>query len=513
MHCRTLVLSATTTLLLLAACSSGDDSTATSSTTGAPVTGAPTTSGVSTTTAVEQPGASVAVPTVEGPITGGERNGLPSNPTPPELLQQYGYVEQEFFISGDATAYTADGTLGRDGLWAAHPNGTAPYTTRILVRRPADPATANGIIAVEWFNVSGGQDADPDFGSLYPTLLSEGTTWVGVSAQFGGVQGPGLSLPIPGVSPTPLKAADPTRYAPLSHPGDDYSYDIYSQAAQAIRRPQGADPLGGVHVTKVIAIGESQAAGRLTIYINAVHPLARIYDGFLVHSRIIGAPLADGVEMPAIVNFRTDLAEPILWFQTETDVAHGSSNRQPDTDRLVTWEVAGAAHADQSQLDWGGASAHVLDPDFPLPAFESMCGGTLNQGPQPLVIQRAWSDLETWVVDGTRPATAPPLELNDDGSIRRDELGIAVGGIRTPDVDVPIAVHSGVPRPDVSVLCMLFGSTSPLGNATLASLYPSHDDYVARVRASAEAAMQAGYLLQAGVDEFVAEAQAAPVPG
>ena len=217
--------------------------------------------------------------------------------------------------------------------------------------------------------------------------------------------------------------------------------------------------------------------------------------------------------MPNVVNFRTDLAEPILSFQTETDVGRGSIDRQPDTDRLVTWEVAGTAHADQSQLDWGAASIHVIDPNFPLPDFESMCGGTLNQGPQPLVLQRAWADLVTWVVDGTRPSTGPPLEVNADGTMRRDPLGIAVGGIRTPDVDVPIAVFSGTPRPRASVICSLFGSTTPLARATLATLYPSHDDYVAKVRSAAEAAMEAGHLLQTGVDQFLTEAAVAPVPG
>ncbi|MDH3754228.1 MAG: alpha/beta hydrolase domain-containing protein, partial [Acidimicrobiia bacterium] len=193
-------------------------------------------------------------------------------------------------------------------------------------------------------------------------------------------------------------------------------------------------------------------------------------------------------------------------------VARGFVARQPDTDRLVTWELAGAAHADQSQLDYGNASIRVIEPDFPLPDFEELCGGTLNQGPQPEVLQRAWSDLVGWVVAGTPPAAAPELELDNGGALVRDDLGIAVGGIRTPDVDVPVAVHSGAPRPDASVICSLFGSTTPLPAEVLAGLYPTHDDYVAQVQASAEAARDAGFLLPEGVDVFVAEAEVAPIP-
>lgn len=499
---RKLLLAFASTVLLVAGCTSDDEG------------GADDRSGQDTaesdpagdTTSTPARGTDVAAPVLEGPVTGGSRDGHPANPAPPELLEEYGYLEEEYFISGDATSYAPVGELTRDGLWEVEAAGEAPYTTRILVRRPADPEDANGVVAVEWLNVSGGQDADPDFGFLAPELLGSGTTWIGVSAQFSGVDGPGLGIEIPGVQAIPLKTADPVRYEPIQHPGDAFSYDIYSQVAQAVRQPGDTDLLGGIDVEHVIAIGESQSAARLTTYVNAVHPLADIYDGFLVHSRSGAAALSEEVEPPEVVNFRTDLTDPILWFQTETDVARAFEARQPDTEHLVTWELAGAAHADQSQLDYGSASIRVIEPDFPLPDFEELCGGTLNQGPQPLVLQRAFADLLAWVAEGTPPAPAQELDI-EDGELVRDELGIATGGIRTPDVDVPIAVHSGVPREDASVICVLFGSTTPLGPEVIASLYPSKQDYVDRVRESADAAVEAGYLLPAGADEFVAEAE------
>ncbi len=520
MRPKVMVIGALSVALAVAGCSdddadpSGSESTqATSTNTIAEASTSVTSTTAQTTTTQAPRGDAVAAPTIE-PVTGGERGGLPANPAPREILEEYGYVEEEFFISGEATAFAPLGELDEDGMWDFEPAETAEYTTRILVRRPSDTADANGVIGVEWLNVSGGQDADPDFGFLYPELLARGTTWVGVSAQFGGVDGPGLGIEIPGVQARPLKTADPTRYAPIDHPGDEFSYDIYSQAAQAIRRPADVDPLGGGPADHVIAIGESQSAGRLAAYINGIHPLADIYDGFFVHSRSVGAaPIAADVEQPEIVRYRTDLADPILFFQAETDVVRGFPARQLDTDRIVTWEVAGTAHADQSQLDYGNASIQVVEPGFPLPDFNELCGGLLNQGPQPLVLQAAWADMVDWVVEGTPPAMSPRLEIADDGTILRDELGIALGGIRTPDVDVPIAVFSGVPRGDASVICSLFGSTTPLPPESLAELYSSHDDYVEQVRASAEAALEAGFLTPEGVESMVAEAESTPVPG
>ncbi len=43
-----------------------------------------------------------------------------------------------------------------------------------------------------------------------------------------------------------LKTADPERYGTLSHPGDSFSFDIYSQVGVAMRERDGVDPLGGM---------------------------------------------------------------------------------------------------------------------------------------------------------------------------------------------------------------------------------------------------------------------------
>ena len=82
-----------------------------------------------------------------------------------------------------------------------------------------------------------------------------------------------------------LKDWDKLRYGSLVHPGDAYSYDIFSQAGDALRHPKGINPLGGLTVRTMLATGRSQSAFRLVTYINAVHPLTHLFDGYLVHSR------------------------------------------------------------------------------------------------------------------------------------------------------------------------------------------------------------------------------------
>ena len=97
--------------------------------------------------------------------------------------------------------------------------------------------------------------------------------------------------------------------------------------------------------------------------------------------------------------------------------------------------------------------------------------------------------------------------------IARDELGIALGGIRTPPVDAPTLVLSGDAVPGTTVICSLFGNMEDLTQAQMSELYPTHNDYLAAVTESAEAAVADGHLRQAEADAYIAEAEGAAVPG
>ena len=123
--------------------------------------------------------------TLSGPITTG--HVIEPLSAQPLDLGASGYVEQEFFASGTATAFTAS-SFPSNGDWSITPTTSAPYETRILVRRPADPARFNGTVVVEWMNVTAGESA-PDWQYLNPLLERDGYAWVGVSAQRLAVDG------------------------------------------------------------------------------------------------------------------------------------------------------------------------------------------------------------------------------------------------------------------------------------------------------------------------------------
>ena len=455
----------------------------------------------------------VAVPKVIGPVTGGTPD-IPMNEMLASYKSQYGYKETEYFMQGTATSYNERGTFGEDGKWSVTPGTKAAYKTRLLVRTPVDPKKFNGTVIVEWFNTTSGRDADPDFGFAGPELLRDGFAYVAVTAQKVGVSG-GVKLPIPGYNPKGLVDQNPARYKSLHHPGDQYSYDIFSQAAQAILHPDGPSPLGSLHPQHLIADGESQSAARLVTYVDAIAPRTNIYDGFVIHSRGgSGSNLNDGPNgsVPKVAHIRSDLRVPVFLLETETDLFGLGffPALQPDTNLLRTWQMAGTAHADQSTLDYGIASGRQWDTTSVVPNFTTLCG-SINDGPEQYLIRAGFSAMNAWVTHGTLPPTAPAIKVNAGTAIGRDAHGNAIGGIRTPAVDVPTETLSGE-NGGRSPICSLFGSRDPFAAATLKQLYPTHADYVNKVRASTARAVKAGFLLPPDAAEIVAKAQSAPVP-
>ncbi len=467
----------------------------------------PMTEGLSTPSSGRKPAVQPA--TLEGPITVGQ----PSPPADPRGvdLSAIGYVQEEFFASGSATAYAADGDLGADGKWKVTPASTVPYKTRFIVRRPSARARFNGTVVVEWLNVTV-VEASPDWTYTSRALIDDGAAWVGVSAQALGVVG-GTSAIQTGLTEQQaasggIRAGNPERYGSLNHPGDPYAFDIYSQVAAALRSPGDVQVFGESRARKIVATGESQSAGFLTTYVNAIQPVAHVFDGFFVHSRGAGAAQPDGTRAvrgsTTAYRLRPDLEVPVMVFETETDVGpvlRYATARQPDNRRLRVWEVAGTAHADAYLL--GGAGA-------------SLCPGSeVNNGRQHYVATAAMAGLLGWVDDGKAPPRASRIRTagEDNTTIVRDKHGIALGGIRTPSVDVPVETLSGEAQVQTAPLCVIFGSTTPFDPATLSSLYPTRDAYHRAFDKALARAIRKGNVRRADRAEYAAEARAVTLPG
>jgi hypothetical protein len=444
-------------------------------------------------------------------LTGG--NGPFVGSASPPNLQEHDYVQAEYVAAGTAVSYRAPNGQAQDGRWSFEPDGSAAYRTRVLVRRPANPANFSGTVIVEWLNVSGGVDADVDWVQLEEEITRKGHIWVGVSAQLIGVEGGPVLVQAPGaegVAGEGLKKLDPARYASLSHPGDGYSFDIFTQVARAVR--EGGPAMGHMKPQYLIASGESQSAFAMVTYYNGVQPLSKAFDGFFVHSRGAGSlPLVGPGEYAFLTDalgagaalIRADGKVPVMDIQAENDttgVLDSIVVRQPDSDRFRLWEMPGTAHADRRLV---GAVADSMN-----------CGLPINDGPMHFIAKAAFNSLDKWVRTGAAPPTAPRIDTtaNIPPSVVRNVDGIAQGGIRTPLVDVPVDVLSGVPGPNPAIICLLSGSTKPLSEARLAELYPSRDDYVQRYAAATDAVIAAGYVLEADREALIEKSDPSRIP-
>jgi Alpha/beta hydrolase domain len=418
-------------------------------------------------------------------------------------LSGVGYCEAEYAVSGSAKAFVKRAS----DLEAVE---EADFRTRMLVYRPIESSAFNGTVWIEWLNVSGGLDGAPGWIFTHRELIRSGAAWVGVSAQKVGVEG-GASLL--GLSLSGLVGTDPERYGGLHHPGDRFSYDIFSLATSLVREKKGTI-LEGLDVKRIIATGDSQSAFRLTTYVNDVDPVVRVHDGFMVHARGAGASsLGDDTDPSSGVRgdpvfFRSDLRVPVLCVEAETDLINLRylDARQDDSDMLVVWEMAGTSHADVYTFVGGRSDDGNLSTDelaklwIPISdLFGMKVDKPINAGPQHYLRNTAASRLESWVRDGARPASSPRLDVIGDTFIT-DDLGNVTGGIRTPHVDVPTAVLSGLGNSGHAI-AFLCGCTTRFDPSRLSSLYSSVQDYSDQFSDATNRAVEAGFILEEDAEE------------
>jgi hypothetical protein len=466
------------------------------------------------------PGAGPA--SITGPIPSTAKPGDPSHNyvfyATPFNLKAAGYEEQEYFISGTATRYPSNPTVDQQQSNATS-IGSMPYTTRIVVRRPINPARSAGVAVVDWQNVTAGHDIDTEWGTSADYYVSHGWTWIGASVQFVGVNG-ALSGATAGAG---LKEWSPSRYGSLDLTAggtitdDSQSFDVYTQIGELAKGKSRHDPLADLRIRDVYAGGASQSGRFLGIYYNTVQSLAHVYDGFLFALSDSSLPPRSGVGTKAMRVF------------TENDIVRGegiASQTVPDSPTLRTWEIAGASHVPAystvtDEKDFratlGGVQAREFGPQAPFD-----CTST---GPSTVqswaVFHAAYDALNKWVQQRIPPRTAQPLAIVNPAppaTFVRDANGIAEGGIRLPDVEVPTSLNNGVNSAaslanPLSAFCILYGTHTAFTQSQLDGLYYSDKDYRAQVSDDVRRLETQHFLLPADGGVFLNEASHAHVAG
>jgi len=432
-------------------------------------------------------------------------------------LTSHGYVEDEFFLRGKANVYDYDAT----GEVVVTRRG-APYENRIIVRRPADRRDFNGTVVVELMNMTNRWDLDRMWLTSHDQYMRDGTVYVGVTSAPTTVDA--------------LKKFDPQRYAALSwaDPAPQCAgtglnstpateggliWDIFTQTGAALKAHDRSNPLRGLDVRKVYATGYSQSGAYLIRYLNAIHPRAGVYDGFLIGAAA-GGPRPLGKCSAAIPvadprNIVRPTAQPVIRVQTETDFySDGGYSRRPDSDsprdRYRLYEIPGSAHAYSYTASFAPSPEDLAKAGFTYNYYNCTDPGLSTDFPTHYLFNAAQTQLDRWARNGTAPPRADRIQVEATGRTVTDEHGNALGGVRTPWLDVPTATY--YPTSNPASTCSLQGHRMPFDPAQLKTLYPDHGTYVRPFIADTERLVSQGWLTRADADAIINVAANASIP-
>lgn len=446
--------------------------------------------------ALAAPRAQVAA-RLSGPIAGGPV--FTGGPDAAEALRSNGYVQEEYFVSGQVR--------GR------------PYKTTLLVRRPADVKRFSGLVVVEPVHVGGGSQLWPYGGELFMDG-GHGFALVGAQripllqtirpinpARYADLVLPQATAgeierePLAGV----LATAPPTLAAQLraSEAEAPLAHEVMSQVGALLKARATRGPFPAGRVRRLVTGGYSQTGSLTLKYIRGSARTAKLADG---------SPVYDGFMPLGSCGDRPSPPHPgkVIHALGEGDhlnftSSQGAAYRRADSDvpgdQYRLYEIPGGSHISTRGPMSAEARENYGPDEHP------------SQFPSRMMYRGAITNLLAWVQEGKPPPRAARIELDAAGKIVRDAHGNARGGVRTSYLDVPSARYIAVapPRPG-GFDRNFYGLEVPFPKAELLRLYPTHADYLAKTGAKLEALVREGWMLAADAEVLKREAEQAAAP-
>ena len=478
--------------------------------------------------------AATPLPVVHGPLPVAADSypfGAADHTRVPTDLKKIGYVEEEFLSEGKANIYewSAQGA-------AVIRTADAPYTTRVLVRRPASKSKFSGNVIVEMLNPSNMFDLNIGWAISHDQFARSGDAWVGITAKP--------------VSIVALKNFNPKRYAALSFanplPVDDTGncskvardserttenglvWDIFTQVGAWLRSREPSNPLNyGVSknskhpVQYLYGWGYSQTGMFLYTYINAIHPLVLQsdgkppYDGYLIGVASGPGQLNQCSAQIPREDPRQQIRNagvPVVRVMSQSDYLSGIAARRPDSDvapdLFRNYEIAGSAHATPDELNFAASPEDIIRAGRSVPAMQCT-EGPRSRFPNSIAFNAILQNLELWASKHIPPPRAEPIKV-DNGKPVLDKFGNAIGGVRSPYVDVPTSTWFGSSTGES--FCFIAGHEVPFDRAQMKKLYPDHKAYVNAVAKNLSLLVSERFVTRADAKKLLEEAKKAEVP-
>ena len=436
----------------------------------------------------EPPPTEASLPTSVTPPPAGD--GVPRGAAAVDLAA-FGYVEEEFLVTGQANVYQYDSA---GAVVVQTPD--MDYTTRILVRRPVAPDDFSGTVQVE--------TSHPQYGIDFvwtrttDAVLANGDAVVSIATRRGETS-----------AIEAMKRFDPVRYGPLHFTEDGLNWDVIGQVGRLLRSQIPANPLSGYEVERLYAQGWSGGGALVLLYISdGFHGRVRmpdggpIFDGYLVgepsgYPRINSTTPALPTSDPRQAVRPVDVPTISLHTRPQESYRRRLDGDQAN-DRYRVYEVAGSAHNnirlpqfyDQSEDVFGGSGCVHEVSRFPMHHF----------------FKSTLARLDAWAARGVTPPPSQRLALDADGTPMLDAHGNLVGGVRSSYLDVPTARYFANASAPGGNACRLDGAQARFSPEERASLYGDHGSYVSRVDRRVHELEREGWLLSADAQEVRDEA-------
>lgn len=415
--------------------------------------------------------------------------GLPGTPEA-AALERAGYIREEWFQTGTADVHGYD-QAGK----VTTERRDVPYTTRLLVIRPRDPARFSGTVQLNPFHPMMGNN---NWSTIASYAMEKGDAFVGVMIGADDNTRRAPAGPVPLMATKTPGWFNPTRYAALDWPADEdgIRWDVFADTARLIRSPEG--PLADLKVSRVYSFGWSFTGSFQRTYINSgFHARNRLPDGKpLIDGYILGISSFSFRSGYVPINSRSpNLPEddprranvaidvPVIELQAENEAITNREPQTPDKDSAPgahrLYEVPGLTHGSGRRRSAIGELQIAARLGHPQETPEDSCPYPQTDVDMAAFAQAAHENLDSWSRHGTPPPRVAQ-RLQHDGPVqRRDANGNTLGGVRPAQLDVPLARYGPAPKGyECDATKQGIGSASipmrrvPLSKARLAELYP-----------------------------------------
>ncbi|CAG8176014.1 unnamed protein product [Penicillium salamii] len=413
-----------------------------------------------------------------------DSNSVLLEPYHVDLLPEYGYISQEFLISGVAQGES--------------------FCTRLLLRRPADLQRFSGFVVEEPSHLWGGTSI---WRHINRWLMRNGHAWLEVDSQAPSAVGK-------------IKNVDPERYEQMHFiPGptsDEFaenipfltdvskealgeaynnfkakwwpatlqSPEILAAASYALRSGQL-----GINARWVVLSGLSQTGGVTRSFVTHSSHLrlpdrSHPFEGY-IPCQSGGAALPDNAAAKIIELLGESEFPSVRLPCGVSGQVKETTHRRADSDCFRLYEIAGMAHRE---------SRYASVADLKRLSVADLKGAQWSTFSNSFIYHAVFELMVKWICDGTIPPASAFIEtIGETDEIVRDKHGNAMNGVRTLHTDVPLArIVAATPKGRPSWYC---GSEWPFSEDELRVLYGSVAGYRMLAGAAITNQVQSGFLL------------------